>query len=114
MESHKGETVLPHGETEEERDPIIADENTHEGHLAIEDVILDFETAGKMPVRSNEQAYQGRILNVKTLIISCTQAALSMLKDKSENCLRTTERVALVLTLFHGSHLEGIRSVQDK
>ena len=81
------------------------------GPLDMEDVIIGFEMAGKENGVLHTQTGSGKSLNVKNLIISCTQEALSMLKDKSENTQRTTERVALVLTLFHGKHLQGICSV---
>ena len=109
MEWQQEQTISRHGQGEEDHESAAMEENVN---LDIEDVILDFEIAAETLDKSNEQGYQRRDLNVKALIISCTQAALSMLKDKTENCKRTTERVALVLTLFHGSHLEGIPNIK--
>ncbi|XP_053396018.1 E3 ubiquitin-protein ligase rnf213-alpha-like [Mercenaria mercenaria] len=49
----------------------------------------------------NEGRSQRKDVSIKELIMSCVQAALSVVKDKEENSKRETDRVALVLKLLH-------------
>jgi hypothetical protein len=75
---------------------------------------LDFENRmGNAPLQlddTDESFDKGQHrLNVKGLILSCVQAALSMVKDKVENTNnKETDRVGLVLKLLHQEQVEGI------
>ncbi|XP_053396356.1 E3 ubiquitin-protein ligase rnf213-alpha-like [Mercenaria mercenaria] len=63
--------------------------------IQLDDVVLDVET-----VDEEIQQISRNKLNVKALIMSCVQAALSVVKDKEERSSRETDRVTLILKLL--------------
>ena len=69
--------------------------------INIEDVVVSLERVGTQGQRGEQRGPLRKNLNVQSLILACVQAALSMVKDKQENTARTTDRVPLVLKLFH-------------
>ena len=52
-------------------------------------------------VKSSERPMErGPRININAIVLSCVQTALSMVKDKEDDIVRTTKRVALVLELL--------------
>ncbi|KAL3881517.1 hypothetical protein ACJMK2_027949 [Sinanodonta woodiana] len=47
-------------------------------------------------------------LNIRSLILSCVQPALAMVKDKEETTDRSTRRIELMLYLLHQNPIEGL------
>ena len=45
----------------------------------------------------------GNRLNIKALVLSCVQAALSIVKDRNNDSSRETDRVTLILKLLDGT-----------
>jgi hypothetical protein len=76
--------------------------------LQLDDVLLDLKSVDKHGGEGFNKGYGQHRLNVKGLILSCVQAALSMVKDKVENTNKETDRVGLVLKLLHQEQVEGI------
>lgn len=78
----------------------IADsEDAKSAALQLDDIRLQIRTT--VDDRHIHKTYRQGISNVKALILNCVQAALSMVKDRSENSKRETARVSLVLKLLH-------------
>ncbi|XP_060590421.1 E3 ubiquitin-protein ligase rnf213-alpha-like, partial [Ruditapes philippinarum] len=75
--------------------------------LQLDDVLLDLKSVDKHGGEGFNKGYGQHRLNVKGLILSCVQAALSMVKDKVENTNKETDRVGLVLKLLHQEQVEG-------
>ncbi|KAL3881510.1 hypothetical protein ACJMK2_027942 [Sinanodonta woodiana] len=49
-----------------------------------------------------------RKLNIRSLILSCVQPALAMVKDKEETTDRSTQRIELMLFLLHQNPIEDL------
>ena len=75
--------------------------------LQLDDVLLYLRNVDKHGGEGVSKRYGQHRLNVKGLILSCVQAALSMVKDKVENTNKETDRVGLVLKLLHQEQVEG-------
>ncbi|KAL4233165.1 hypothetical protein ACF0H5_007850 [Mactra antiquata] len=73
--------------------------------LKLDDVLLDLNSVGDSNKPHGMESSTSR-LNVKKLMLNCVQAALCMVKDKTENTNKETDRVALVLTLLHQEHTD--------
>jgi hypothetical protein len=76
--------------------------------LKFNDLHLELRSLEKRGVESFNERDGQNILNVKGLILSCVQKALSMVKNKEENTNKETDRVGLVLKLLHQEQIEGI------
>jgi hypothetical protein len=68
------------------------DESTQ---IQLDDVILDVKQIDEKSRRIKETK-----INIKALILSCVQAALSNVKDRNDNSDRETDRVTLILKLL--------------
>ncbi|XP_053388236.1 E3 ubiquitin-protein ligase rnf213-alpha-like [Mercenaria mercenaria] len=67
-----------------------------DSQIHLDDVIIDFKN-----VDHDISEGTNRQLNMRALLMSCVQAALSIVKDKDDNSSRETDRVTLLLKLLH-------------
>jgi hypothetical protein len=79
----------------------FSDESTQ---IQLDDSILDVKLIDEKSRRIRETK-----INIKALILSCVQAALSTVKDRNDNSERETDRVTLILKLLE--HGEGTKTV---
>ncbi|XP_053396017.1 E3 ubiquitin-protein ligase rnf213-alpha-like [Mercenaria mercenaria] len=79
--------------------------NSGQEDLKLDDVLSEFENVGNN-VKRRMELYKNK-LDVKKLVLSCVQSALSMVKDKAERSNRETERVDFVIRLLHQDPVEG-------
>ncbi|XP_053396012.1 E3 ubiquitin-protein ligase rnf213-alpha-like [Mercenaria mercenaria] len=85
----------------------LAERTSTKDGLNLEDVVFDFENVDENEGITKKKESGRPKLNVKKLVLSCVQSALSMVKDKDERKNRETDRVDLVIRLLHQDQIEG-------
>lgn len=83
------------------------EDNAQKNNLELEDIVFDLKNVRHHEDSSVIKTSTRGKLNVKKLILSCVQPALAMVKDKTEQRSRETDRVDLVIRLLHQDQTDG-------